>query len=232
MILANEIYFALPIDFNDPFDCNISPEMVYTPQEYENFVSSIDQRKNGYPNQDEIEQLLQDPVKVLEKNWIESISSVRNNVRVCCLSSVNDSVMMFSHYADSHKGICLEFKVVDDPFFSELNYVRYVDKIPVFHPFIEDVSLAQRELVEIEVLTKSKTWCYEEEWRVIKSGPNPSIHKFPVEILTSIIFGYQTPKEDKLLIAKIIDKREASIQLKDAVKKEKSFDIEIRPYSA
>ncbi|MHA1989181.1 MAG: hypothetical protein ACW98D_21365, partial [Promethearchaeota archaeon] len=128
--------------------------------------------------------------------------------------------------------ICLEFLVSDDPFFSALDYVRYKEKIPVFHPFNEDMKLIHKELIEIEVLTKSCSWCYEEEWRIIKDGPTPLIHKFSPNILSSIIFGYQTPTADKLLIEKVIDKRVPSIQLKEVIREEKSFDLEIRPYNS
>ena len=99
-----------------------------------------------------------------------------------------------------------------------------------FHPFNENLDLPRKELKEIEVLVKSCSWSYENEWRIIKDGPDQCIYKFPPNILSSIIFGYQTSSADKLLIKRIIENKTPSIQLKEAIKKEKSFELEIRPY--
>ncbi len=232
MISSNEAYFSLPIDFNDPFDCNIVPEIIYTSEEFEIFVNSLKEREDGQVSQNEIKNLLENPVETLEHNWKGTINNIRNNLRIFCLSAINNNVMMYSHYAEGHKGICLEFLVSDDPFYGSLDYVRYTEKIPVFHPFNENQNIIQKELMEIEVLTKACTWFYEEEWRIIKRGPNPFMYKFSPNILTSIIFGYQTSSDNKLLIERVINKRVPSIQLKEAFKKEKSFDLGIRPYKS
>jgi len=227
MILSNKVYFSLPKDFNDPFDCNIIPELVYTTEERNNFIAKLKAERNG--TEEELRNLAENTKKTFDQGFQETNQNIRNNLRIFCLSAVNNNVMMYSHYADSHKGICLEFLVEDNSFFNVLDYVRYVDKIPVFHPFLEDRKLILQKLPQIEVLTKSCSWCYEEEWRVMKRGPQPDIHEFSPSALTSIIFGYQTPSSDRLLIEKIIQNRATPVQLKEAVRKENSFELEIRP---
>ena len=44
MIVYNEAYFSLPIDFNDPFDCNIMPSLIYTNEEREKFAKQFKKR--------------------------------------------------------------------------------------------------------------------------------------------------------------------------------------------
>lgn len=228
MILFNDVYFSLPIEFNDPFDCNTIPNLIYTEEEKEKYRFNL---MNDVKNTQEVfNSLGNDIEKTFEDGWKYTFNNIRNNLRIFCLSEVNNNVMMYSHYADSHKGICLEFKVTDDPFWEEVEYVRYKNNVPDFHPFHNDIKFIHKELIEIETLIKSCTWSYENEWRIIKDGPYPMIHKFPSNILTSIIFGYQTSTEDKLFIQRIIEKRTTSIQLKEVVKKEKSFELEIKPY--
>ena len=228
MISECEAYFSLPIDFNDPFDCNIVPEFIYTAEEQKEFLSNLE--KNENITQKEFDDLLNNPEVTLENAWIKTIENIRNNLRIFCLSEVNNNVMMYSHYADSHKGICLEFLVSGDPFFDSLDYVRYPNTFPTFHPFHKDIQLIREELKEIEILTKSHSWCYEEEWRIIKDGPNPSNYKFSPHILSSVIFGFQTPNSDRSMIEKIVKNMTPSVKLQEAVKKNKSFELEIKPY--
>lgn len=228
MILSYEAHFSLPIDFNDPFDCNLVPEFVYTTEEQKKFFSNLE--SDGRISQKEYMDLIKNPTKIIEQEWEKTIENIRNNLKIFCLSEVNNDVMMYSHYADSHKGICVEFLVSDEPFFDSLNYIHYVEKFPVFHPFGPDMNLIRKELAELEVLTKSYYWCYEKEWRIIKSDPDTFNYRFSPQSLSSIIFGYQTPVADRLLIERIISKSLSPIQLKEATKKNKSFELEVRPY--
>jgi hypothetical protein len=225
MILFNEAYFSSPPDLNDPFDCNIIPQIDYT-----NLKIFIDARRaEGKISQKEYDELLENPVMIMEHGFRETIENIRNNLKIFCLSEINNNVMMYSHYADSHKGICLEFLVSDDPFFEYLDNVRYTENIPIFHGFNEDIRKIQNELKEIEVLIKSLSWLYEQEWRIITDDLS-HIKKFSPNILTSIIFGYQTSNNNRLLIERIIERKNPKIQLKEAIKKDKSFELEIRPY--
>ncbi len=131
MILSNEAYFSLPIDFNDPFDCNVVPESIYTPEEHRNYLNFIKEELTP----EDFKYLKEDTIKALEYTFKGTFENIRNGLRMFCLSEINNSVMMYSHYADSHKGICLEFLVSDDPFYNILESVSYNEKIPVFHPF-------------------------------------------------------------------------------------------------
>jgi hypothetical protein len=228
MILSNEAYFSLPKDFNDPFDCNVMPESLYTPEEHINFLNSI--KEELTPEQ--FKNSMENPIKTFEYEWKGAFNNIRSRMRMFCLSEICNNVMMYSHYADSHQGICLEFLVSGDPFYDILEAVTYNEKIPVFHPFNADLNLQRKELPTIQLLTKSWTWSYEEEWRIIKDGPDPMLYKFPPDLLSSIIFGCRTSSDDKLLIKRLIENRVPSIQLKEAIKKDYSFDLEIKPHES
>jgi len=135
--------------------------------------------------------------------------------------------MMYSHYADSHRGICLEFAVSEDIFFDHLNYIRYED-VPIFNPCVEDANVF---LPIIQILLKSSYWSYEKEWRIIKQGPSPCEYEFTPGTISAIIFGYKTSSEDRLLIKSIINNREPVIQLKKVYRSAKnSFNLEIKPF--
>lgn len=50
------------------------------------------------------------------------------NSYVTCFSETNDNFLMWSHYASSHKGVCLEFDIVDEAIAYERKGKRKIDK--------------------------------------------------------------------------------------------------------
>lgn len=52
------------------------------------------------------------------ESFSEGLSRELCKRRIYCLSVLNDSNLMWSHYTGNHRGICLEFKV-DNPLFSK-----------------------------------------------------------------------------------------------------------------
>ena len=47
---------------------------------------------------------------------IQKVKEVRNNALISCFSKRYDSILMWSHYGDKHKGICIEFDRPDKDF--------------------------------------------------------------------------------------------------------------------
>lgn len=67
---------------------------------------------------------------------------------------------MWSHYADNHRGICLEFDTAN-PLFSEALGVVYCSEYPRWLPH-------EMERIAFEMLlTKAEDWKYEREFRII-----------------------------------------------------------------
>ena len=56
------------------------------------------------------------------------MKKMRSSVLVSCFGSTNDSLLMWAHYADKHKGACVEFEV-DDKDFKKVSYAK---KLPVY----------------------------------------------------------------------------------------------------
>ncbi len=45
------------------------------------------------------------------------VYDIKDSLLVSCFSETCDSILMWSHYADSHKGVCIEFENEDNDFF-------------------------------------------------------------------------------------------------------------------
>ena len=103
-------------------------------------------------------------------------------------------ILMFSHYANRHKGVCLQFEIdEDDAAILFGREVEYKDTIPPF----KDGSQAHMTL-----LTKYKKWEYEGEYRVLM-GVNPGgnrIRKYKLSQLRGTIFGMHMASSDEHLV--------------------------------
>ena len=105
---------------------------------------------------------------------------------------------MWSHYANDHKGICLEF-ANDNPLIKHARPVHYKNDYPEWTPqnFVLNTDANVLELV----LTKAMDWSYEREWRIIASGLdgpmklyNENFVKLPPGALSAIIIGCENAK--------------------------------------
>jgi hypothetical protein len=117
---------------------------------------------------------------------------------------------MWAHYASSHSGYVIEFDNTH-PFFSEnsnepdvlwrLQKIVYTQERP-------KTVVSELDFVKI-LLTKSLSWEYEREWRVIKplndadrilpGNPLPiHLFDFPPQSIRSVILGKRMPKPTQL----------------------------------
>lgn len=88
-------------------------------------------------------------------------SSIDEQYRVYCLGPDPKNLLMWSHYADSHRGICLEFSLSNKIFCAALK-CEYSSTFPIMtlHDDSDDAAL-------LSLLAKSDVWSYEKEYRLI-----------------------------------------------------------------
>lgn len=126
--------------------------------------------------------IIEDVVRVLH-NW-------RDLTSICSFSSVNDSILMWGHYAQNHKGFCIEYDLEqlqsEHPFRRKLYPVIYSKKLYDLTAYVQKLVGPNRQAFNpssplLSVLHKSDEWKYEQEWRVVsitneaKGGHNWSV---------------------------------------------------------
>jgi hypothetical protein len=84
---------------------------------------------------------------------------MRGRNGVVCFSECWNDVLMWSHYGDRHRGICLGFDIPSGA--ERFGPVRYVDRRL---PFPADDELNERFMRRL-LFTKASQWKYEREWR-------------------------------------------------------------------
>ncbi|WP_413165965.1 DUF2971 domain-containing protein [Aeromonas salmonicida] len=150
-----------------------------------------------------------------------------------CVSSNPTSNLMWSHYANSHKGFCIEFKSK----FMPAEKVIYQDEIPklnIIDIFLSSLKLINGEEVGIHIWQSLRTklieWDYESEYRLKANnsmGRIPADKQFMImpynpEFVESVIFGCRMPPDAKQLI---IDQMPSGTKFKQAVGKISCIEI-------
>jgi hypothetical protein len=108
---------------------------------------------------------------------------------VCCFSTNYSSPVLWSHYGDQHKGICIGYSLDRNPRPNPQKVVygksRSVTTSTLVKAFLNESKEAMEHLDQEIFLRKAKGWSYEKEWRLIdKKG----IQNSPL-LLKEITFG-------------------------------------------
>lgn len=220
-ILKNgELYFSKPKEFNDPFDClfPILPYEITQKQVLEKIHSKDPESRE---KRKQLKLYIRDFCKKDIGSYVNYFNSLIKNdskmlyelnrdqsdiFEVCCFSKNFKNILMWSHYADSHKGICIGIKTIyeENSNLIEFKKVKDVDKIKAEKvkynsenkkiPPVNYQDLTE-DLVVQSIITKSLHWKYEEEYRTIllKNMVNIQNLNLKKENICKVIFGFKTP---------------------------------------
>jgi len=224
----NEIYFASPLNYNDPFDTKIAYIFYGPHQNKAEYLAKLCKRYYPGKSTKEIREFANKPS--MHKVFVNRASSsadknLREHVGIFCLSEINNNTLMWSHYTDSHKGFCLEFSTRTS-FFQKTSKIIYQKELPIYNILKEPLGYERTRLLFI----KANDWAYEKEWRLLNFGIGPGIYKFPSEALTGIIFGCRITPENKEKIINWCRQRNPKPQLYDAVPKKTEYGLDIVPF--
>lgn len=229
-----EIYCSNPVDFNDPWDMKPLTRNLIIDGGINDFREYILNHLNngGYSSQ-LIEKLTSNDVELqkiydgqIESHWY----SFQKYFRAYCLTPKNDNLLMWSHYANKHKGICLEFKT-DNEVFGSAWKVEYFNLYP-FYNWKDNADPMRFALI------KSDCWRYEEEYRLLPKTPMVSdyIHQpylmvdeynqliYPKDALLSVIIGCQA---DYKKVKRVVHEIRPDIKIKRAVLLKDRYGLDI-----
>lgn len=231
-LLNNQAIFSSRTNFNDLFDSKI--ELVRpAPWQIKKLSGLVNKSEKAHlrncVNHGSFTPQGLELIKCIEDSFNNKIDSYP----FLSLSDNPASNLMWSHYANSHSGFCIEFKSE----FLEAKKVTYSDSIPKLNTIDMlrlNLNLINGEELGMHILqslrTKLSEWSYESEYRF---HANNSMGKIPAgdkfikcpyspEFIESVIFGCRMPIEFKKFIAK---RMPSSIKLKQAVARTSSIEI-------
>jgi hypothetical protein len=220
-IIDNAVWFSKPSDFNDPFDCGF---MVDEKRLRENVNYALQKicsvtGKNITKLDEENFSIRETDIEAFLK-FQKSVYNLFQNSGIFSLSQINNDILMWGHYADSHRGFCIQYERSPNNPLGKAEPVEYQDNIPSLT--IKDVTSDGNGIDKLW-LTKSTHWSYEKEWRVIEPHGGNSF-QFPC-VIKSIIFGIKMSDKNKYTIQNIL--KNEDVILKQATQHTEKFVIEI-----
>ena len=173
------------------------------------------------------------------KKYKEDYNYLLDSIKVGCLTTKKDNTLMWSHYADKHRGICIEYDI--GKIYEKDNLI--INKVNYNMPIITNKSIADNEILEIDNINrlielfslKSNEWKYEKEYRILYYDKERKKDGILIDCpIKSICFGTETSEDDKNLIYEIVkNKKGNQIEFKEAkFKQDKLFEINIEDYKA
>ncbi len=182
----SELCFSTFDKFNDPFDCNLDfrNENTYIYPDLKDFKKEI-AKKRGMSKRLFNKNL---SLKGYAREHKKFILDMKNESGILSMSKTCANILMWSHYADDHKGLCFGFMALEsnDECFKKGTPVSY-SKDEIYTPINVFSTNYEEELTRL-FSTKSKYWEYEEEFRFITINSN-GLKNFSKESLREIIFG-------------------------------------------
>ncbi len=228
-----KIYFNRPIDFNDPFDITASMENIeYTNSDVvEYYNKSIDEGKLGNSRRvtkySEIPETIINQIESAIDEIAKSTQEKRSKKTGCsCFSETNKDILMWSHYADGHRGFCLEFDTSFDPFNNAIK-VDYKEDYQTWNPFTIMMNKNEEEqLREFRkpLRHKFESWRYEKEWRIFHEEPQV-LYGYKVKALTAVYFGLAIDYADLEIICLILLGQNPDIKFYKAIRDKKPYKV-------
>ena len=252
-INQNRLYFSIPKYFNDPYDSlifantkkiwgEISGNILYGMPNY------IKKNRENMPEAAALMTAIWNTPKAKDISMRRQFElvltgldiirlAIRKNTRIICLSEAYNSMLMWSHYANNHKGFVLAYDKQDireaikyakndceikhkiqlekvqytdeqiDMTEYVKNYIRHNDSL--IGDGLESAKIPAPLLRRV-ISQKAKLWSYEKEWRVIPHIPRvekESELHYLVCNPKAIILGCKSKEDDVLRIKKICKDR-------------------------
>lgn len=221
--------FSNPLNVNDPFE--ISPnfdaskfgrDFIKRFAETDDCIKEAWERltPNLYPS---FEKFREDWLRDIDKHVNDRMDKVPGNIkqqkekflqmysnywRFLSFSKSRDSILLWSHYGDAHKGIALEFET-SDPYLSvvgqeDILEVVYSSEKAEMEPWNDVDSFTS----EIRKATRSKAldWAYEQEVRILMAAGalNEDIYPFKENPVRGVYLGVNSSEQDLIDVAQIL----------------------------
>ena len=203
-LINEQLNMSSPSSFNDPFDCPIMSAMDL-PENKKDEISAL------------IKKVYNDCVKItsLCSNYeLESFCCYDDNPPKRLRKHVTDkeevlNVLMWAHYADNHKGICIKyhFNCSLPQLISNEHTVAYFKDVKYSDATLD--SYTNKDTMDLDdvFFLKGKPWEYENELRYLYFDVESNKEYCTVDIpcsVEAIYFGLKCSDKDKETITKIM----------------------------
>jgi hypothetical protein len=243
LLTHSELYYSSPSDINDPFDFKVSLDfsLLDNPGKREAYVDTLirdaseilrERKINMSLKKSELlRRLVNDRESIQDEFDLTNYKWTDDRFGVISLSECWDSILMWSHYSNNHKGFSVGInldKLKQSSLFGVAGPVVYANEFPKIDP------LEHGKMSELlaKTFTKAKVWEYEKEYRLayLWDDRMPTIDErkiiLPDGFVDEIILGMCINEKDKQEIVNIAESKQ--IPVFTIVKKRGVYEIDRR----
>jgi len=175
----------------------------------------------------------EEKIKDSVNNYNDKIFSfIDNQFGIVSFTNSYNDALMWSHYASSHTGICIEYDFKDyidriEDSQTLLLPVNYSDKrVTIDQTILDRIDLknieeqGRKDLMKLffeGLYTKNTVWNYENEWRSITLINNKELsasRKIHMNKITAVYFGNKMSDDVKLILTRFMEKDEFLSKIK------------------
>jgi hypothetical protein len=237
----SRIFCPYPTQFNDPFD--VKPIIRHSGDvEDPNYVAALRRRQRkvaelqGRSAQEiaDLERQLGATVHALPELVEREIrGALREKTRILCLTADRMHPLQWSHYADSHKGLCLHFWSVYGSVFGQARRVRYTTRRTPLR--ISPNPIPSLRTAERLAFTKAKFWAYEHEYRLVRPAGLPGVEPlrkgylyFHPMCFSGVTLGSQMSSKDRRYLIRMAAKYRPQLDIWEAYEDPDQFKLNVR----
>ncbi|PMN66099.1 DUF2971 domain-containing protein [Enterovibrio norvegicus] len=217
ILIDHEVYFASVGGMNDPFEGLPRYKMPTRKEIEKHLLRRGAKRKN-------LKKIMPKAFEDLlynKNNWRKLNAKAADSAGIFCVTPHKDNLLMWSHYANSHDGICIGLDI-KRPFDAEFGIgyeVEYQNSYPEICLLQRDLQMAsvssgvelltereKDELATLQFFTKSKEWEYENEVRFLrpKLAGGVGLMSFNKNQVVEVIIGCRVNQDDRNFIHKLV----------------------------
>jgi hypothetical protein len=196
-----------PSEMNDPLECLAGFPVNISDEDIQGFLKRLSSLDPGRARR------LDQAYRNGNRMFFESLrDNLIKHYAFCSLSERPDDLLMWSHYADQHRGLVIGIDFSDD-INGHLIKVQYADSavaipiddsLTVFDPSLDETAgkLAVCNMLR-NITTKASCWQYEGEWRIWRKSPQ--YYKYTSASVASVFIGVRCPPEICSAMTKLLD---------------------------
>ena len=155
----------------------------------------------------------------------DEVLSMDNKMGIYSLSKTPLDELLWAHYANSHKGFCIEY---DLDILLKNDGENHIHSFPVLYSnkppsigFLDVIRNKQNSMIKKFAFHKSKRWEYEQEHRIVTS--KIGLNSYNPKALKSIYFGLKISESDKNQIINLLQLRDINFYQIELEKNSYSF---------
>jgi hypothetical protein len=213
MVVESLLWMSSPEAFNDPADLQATWVIEGSATELRNrinaLVKDLEPGLSFKKRERKLLDLMQKPREQLLRGVQASYTEQRRTFGVCCFAKDPRNVLMWSHYANRHTGVCLQYEFARDvPVLARALRVDYLEE-GAFQPINWAHAKNMRDAIGDTLTRKHKRWEYEGERRILLDGQAGTYLPVRPEALAGLILWCHAPRAVRGVVSNLLSEREA-----------------------